>query len=102
MPNDDKSQRETPEASDPEAGADAARTAPDAKRAAHEAPKTDDIHRVWPLSGGDRSGLGDKGWAEVKDDRIGGHPELETTTKSGPGGINGPQPDTDPKTGALR
>jgi hypothetical protein len=87
---------------DPEAGADAARTPALAKRSSYAAPKTDDVDAVAPLSGADRSGLGEKGWAEVPEDRVGGHPELETTTKSGPGGLNGPQPEVDPKTGAPR
>jgi hypothetical protein len=53
------------------------------------------------LAGADRSGLGEKGWAEVPEDLIGGHPELEAVPKSGPDGdLNGPQPDTDPATGA--
>ncbi len=67
------------------------------------APKTDDIDQIAPLSGVDRSGLGDKGWAEVPADLIGGHPELDSAPRSGPeGGINGPQPDIDPRTGAPR
>lgn len=40
-------------------------------------PKTDDVAGEYPLHGADRSGLGDKGWAETPEDRIGGHPELE-------------------------
>ncbi len=55
------------------------------------------------LHGVDRSGLGAKGWAEVPDDLIGGHPELEEPPRSGPDGdLNGPQPDIDPSTGAPR
>lgn len=66
-------------------------------------PKTDDVSHVAPLSGLDRSGLGEKGWAEVPEDRIGGHPELETVPDPcAGGGLNGPQPEMDPKTGAVR
>lgn len=52
----------------------------------------------------DRSGLGEKGWAEVPADRIGGHPELEDTGEiDGPDGdLNGPRPDVSPRTGAPR
>lgn len=64
-------------------------------------PKTDDVSRVAPLSGTDRSGLGAKGWAEVPEDGIGGHPELEVEPVSGPDGkLDGPRPKIDPKTGA--
>jgi hypothetical protein len=65
------------------------------------APRTDDTRRIQPLAGADRSGLGEKGWAEVPEDLIGGHPELEAVPKSGPDGdLNGPQPETDPATSA--
>ena len=64
-------------------------------------PKTEETGKIERLHGLDRSGLGEKGWAEVPDDLIGGHPELETTPKPGPGGLNGPQPTTDPATGAV-
>lgn len=37
-------------------------------------PQTDDVARVYPVHGADRSGLGERGWAEVPDDLI-GHPE---------------------------
>lgn len=58
--------------------------------------KDEDITRVPPLSGLDRSGLGEKGWAEVPEDRIGGHPELEHAPRTGPhGGLNG-DPADDP------
>lgn len=53
-----------------------------------------------PLHGGDRGGLNAEGWAEVPADGIGGHPELEMVTPAGVGGLNGPQPETDPATGA--
>lgn len=53
-----------------------------------------------PLHGADRGGLNAAGWAEVPENRIGGHPELETVTPPGAGGLNGPQPQTDPATGA--
>ena len=86
----------------PEAGADAVRTPQGAKQDGYAAPKTDDVDHIAPLSGVDRGGLDEKGWAEVPEDRIGGHPELEVTTKPGPGGLNGPQPEVDPKTGAPR
>jgi len=52
------------------------------------------------LHGVDRGGLNGEGWAEVAEDRIGGHPELEIVTPPGTGGLNGPQPETDPATGA--
>jgi hypothetical protein len=87
---------------DAEAAADQARIPAHEKTGDAAAPKTDDVKAVRPLSGSDRGGLGEKGWAEAPEDRIGGHPELETTTKPGAGGLNGPQPDVDPKTGAPR
>lgn len=87
---------------EPKAGADTARTAAGAKRDSYAAPRTDEIDHIEPLSGVDRSGLGEKGWAEVPEDCIGGHPELDTITKPGAGGLNGPQPDVDPKTGIPR
>jgi len=66
-------------------------------------PQTDQIERVEKLHGLDRSGLGEKGWAEVPEDRIGGHPELETApSPDGTGGLNGPQPETDLATGAAK
>jgi hypothetical protein len=65
------------------------------------APQTDQTKHIEPLHGADRSGLGEKGWAEVSDDLIGGHPELETVPDAGVGGLNGPQPETDPATGAA-
>lgn len=34
------------------------------------------------VHGADRSGLGDKGWAEVQPDRIGGRPVIEDTLHS--------------------
>lgn len=65
--------------------------------------ETDDTARLSRLHGSDRSGLGSKGWAQVPADRIGGHPELKVTPQSGPdGGLNGPQPEMDPATGAAR
>lgn len=66
-------------------------------------PKDEDIERVGDLHGADRSGLGSKGWAEVAEDRIGGHPELEDLpARTGPDGdINGKQPKMDPRTGAA-
>jgi hypothetical protein len=64
-------------------------------------PLTDDASRVAPLHGGDREGLGDKGWAEVDADGVGGHPELQEYPRSGPEGLlNGPAPEIDPETGA--
>jgi hypothetical protein len=58
---------------------------------------------IAPLHGVDRGGLGEKGWAEVPEDLVGGHPELEESAPSGPkGGLNGPQPATDPATGAVK
>jgi len=64
------------------------------------APQVDPIA---PLHGLDRSGLGEKGWAEVPEDLIGGHPEVEEPPRSGPkGGLNGPQPAMDPATGAVK
>lgn len=66
-------------------------------------PPDEQTHRVAPLHGSDRSGLGRDGWAEVADDLIGGHPELDTVPDGdGPNGaINGPQPKMSPKTGAV-
>jgi hypothetical protein len=66
------------------------------------APRTDETGKIERLHGLDRGGLGDKGWAEVPDDLIGGHPELETAPREGAGGVNGPQPATDLKTGAAK
>ncbi|MFZ2029669.1 MAG: hypothetical protein WAU68_05115 [Vitreimonas sp.] len=84
-------------------GADQARIPASAKSDDLAAPKTDDTQAIAPLAGADRSGLGAKGWSEAPEDRIGGHPELEIAPKSGPdGGLNGPQPETDPKTGAPK
>ena len=72
----------------------------EAERAAPQTDKTDGIDK---LHGLDRSGLGEKGWAEVPEDRIGGHPELETAhDPASGGGLNGPQPETDLATGAAR
>jgi hypothetical protein len=67
------------------------------------APDTDDTTKIAKLHGGDRSGLGDKGWAEVPEDLIGGHPELETAPdpRSG-GGLNGPQLETDLTRGSAK
>jgi hypothetical protein len=67
------------------------------------APQTDDITKIEKLHGADRSGLGEKGWAEVPEDLIGGHPELETAPdpRSG-GGLNGPQPETDRTRGSAK
>jgi hypothetical protein len=88
---------------DAKAGADQARIPAHEKAKDAAAPKTDDIEAIAPLSGVDRSGLGEKGWAEVPADRIGGHPELETAPKSpADGDLNGPQPETDLRTGAAR
>ncbi len=93
----------SPPQPNPEAGADQARIPAHRKASDESAPKTDDVDEIAPLSGVDRSGLGQKGWAEVPEDRIGGHPELETARKSGPeGGLNGPQPTTEVKTGAAK
>ncbi len=65
-------------------------------------PITDDAKRVAPLHGGDRGGLGENGWVEVPEDRVGGHPQLETHPRTGPDGLlNGPQPALDPETGAA-
>jgi len=70
------------------------------ERTAPETNKTSDLEK---LKGLDRSGLGEKGWAEVPEDRIGGHPELETAPDAeNGGGLNGPQPDTDLATGAAK
>ncbi|MGH6950602.1 MAG: hypothetical protein ACREH4_07000 [Vitreimonas sp.] len=56
-----------------------------------------------PVHGADRGGLGEKGWAEVPDDLVGGHPEVETPARVGPdGALNGPQPAMDPVTGAAK
>jgi len=66
---------------------------------------TDDgrLDGIAPLHGVDRTGLGEKGWAEVSEDLIGGHPELEEPTRVGPdGGLNGKQPALDPATGAAK
>ena len=61
------------------------------------------VERIAPVHGADRGGLGDKGWAEVPDDLIGGHPEVEMPERVGPdGGLNGPQPEMDPVTGAVK
>lgn len=88
---------------DAKAGADQARIPAHEKAEDVAAPRTDDVEAISPLSGADRSGLGEKGWAEVPADRNGGHPELETTPQSpGEGGLNGPQPETDLRTGAAR
>lgn len=65
-------------------------------------PRTGETSKVEKLHGADRSGLGDKGWAEVPEDRVGGHPELETAPRPGPGGVNGPQPQTDRTTGGVK
>lgn len=67
------------------------------------ARRTDDTTKVAKLHGADRSGLGKEGWAEVPEDLIGGHPELETAPdpKSG-GGLNGPQPGTDLTRGSAK
>jgi hypothetical protein len=71
--------------------------------AGRAAPKTDDTAELSKLHGLDRSGMGDKGWAEVPSDRIGGHPELESAPNpEAGGGINGPQPDTDRATGGAK
>lgn len=65
-------------------------------------PKSEAV-TVQKLHGLDRSGLGEKGWAEVAEDRIGGHPELETAPSVAQGGgLNGPQPETDLKTGGVK
>jgi hypothetical protein len=62
-----------------------------------------EVDPIAPLHGVDRSGLGEKGWAEVPEDLIGGHPEMEEPPRSGPDGrLNGPQPETDPATGAAK
>lgn len=79
------------------------KTAPREPKPADEraVPKGEDIEQIGRLHGLDRSGLGAKGWAEVPADRIGGHPELEAVPAAGPDGdLNGPQPETDPATGA--
>lgn len=61
------------------------------------------IDRIAPVHGADRGGLGDKGWAEVPDDLIGGHPEVRMPARVGPdGALNGPQPEMDPVTGAVK
>ena len=66
-------------------------------------PRTDETRKIEKLHGLDRGGLGEKGWAEVPGDLIGGHPELETAPKAGEtGGLNGPQPETDLTTGAAK
>jgi hypothetical protein len=66
-------------------------------------PRNDDTRKVQKLHGLDRGSLGEKGWAEVPDDLIGGHPELETAPKPDQsGGLNGPQPETDLTTGAVK
>jgi hypothetical protein len=66
------------------------------------APQTDQTTHVERLHGVDRSGLGKEGWAEVPEDRIGGHPELETVPKPDGGDLNGPAPEQDPITGGVR
>jgi hypothetical protein len=64
---------------------------------------TDRIDAIAPLHGVDRAGLGEKGWAEVSEDLIGGHPELEEPPRVGPDGdLNGKQPAIDPVTGAAK
>lgn len=61
------------------------------------------VERIAPLHGLDRTGLGEKGWAEVPEDLIGGHPELDEPAREGPdGALNGPQPEMDPVTGAVK
>jgi hypothetical protein len=66
-------------------------------------PRPDETRKIEKLHGADRSGLGEKGWAEVPDDKIGGHPELETAPdRASGGGLNGPQPETDRETGAAQ
>lgn len=56
-----------------------------------------------PVHGADRGGLGEKGWAEVPEDLIGGNPEVEAPARVGPdGALNGPQPEMDPVTGAAK
>jgi hypothetical protein len=66
-------------------------------------PRTDETGKIEKLHGADRSGLGEKGWAEAPADRIGGHPELETAPDpAAGGGLNGPQPETDLETGATK
>lgn len=62
-------------------------------------PKTDDTDFVKPISGGDRSRLNEDGWAEVPDDLIGGHPELEVTPKPGVRSLNNEEL-MSPRTGA--
>jgi hypothetical protein len=73
-----------------------------AKRGDSAAPQTDQTTHIGDLHGADRSGLGEEGWAEVPEDRIGGHPELETIPKPSNGGLNGPAPEQDPVTGVAR
>ena len=67
-----------------------------------QSPRTDRVDALERLRGADRGGMGEDGWAEVPDDLVGGHPELESAPQS-PGGdglLNGPQPETDATTGA--
>ncbi|MBY0566624.1 MAG: hypothetical protein K2P70_04900 [Hyphomonadaceae bacterium] len=67
------------------------------------APETEKTTGIEKLHGLDRSGLGEKGWAEAPADGIGGHPELETAPDAGNGGgLNGPQPETDLTTGGVK
>lgn len=70
------------------------------EQAQGKSSQTGAIRSMEKLNGLDRSGLGDKGWAEVRAVRIRVHPEMNTAPSPVYGGeLNCPQPEANLATG---